>query len=77
MEIQTGYAMPPIGIGRRQNPEAKALLSLKEGESLLLPMRKPDSRGGWAHLNKIANSRGLKMIQRREGDFIRFWTTPA
>jgi hypothetical protein len=73
MEIQTGHAMPSHGRGRVSSAETQALLSLKDGESLLLPKRDNDTRGGWICLTHAARSRGLKVIQRREGDFMRFW----
>ncbi len=73
MEIQTGHKMPIKGRGRESSVETDALLSLKDGESLLLPRRDNDTRGGWIRLTHAARYRGLKVIQRREGDFMRFW----
>jgi len=75
MEIQTGYAAPTSGPGGI-SAEAIALLALKDGESLLLPRRKNDSHGGWAHFAQIAKRHWLRVIQRREGDFMRFWVVP-
>ena len=73
MEIQTGHAIPNYGRGRVNSVETNALLSLKDGESLLLPRRDNDGRGGWIRLTHAARYRGFKVAQRREGDFMRFW----
>jgi hypothetical protein len=56
----------------RMTDETKAMLSLQPGESLVLAARGPYDHGGRPHFRWAAKSRGYRLRQQREGDFIRY-----